>query len=145
MEPQDVNDYKPKHGGRSPAGEGSQCLDRVLTALQRARTSGPARTDDTDSSTTRLGRAEELLPLLTALTSDVEARGSSAEWAKSDAVLARLLLDIYDRVVHELRAVATNSGRSMETAAATLAEAQRFARQRQRRATRSAPNTPGEQ
>jgi hypothetical protein len=81
-----------------------------------------------------LTRAADLLEVLESITPELRRAASSGAWDGYEAITARVALEIYDRAVRELRAVALDTRTRLRRAEAACADAREFARRRRRRA-----------
>ena len=114
----------------------SERLARLVTALERLREDVPGTADDAIRG--RLTHAGNLVKLLDDLRVDLDALAPASEWTDLDAAVARVALEVYDRAVRELRAVALDARGRIERAQQVFEEASLLAHRRRRRMERRA-------
>lgn len=118
-------------------GDLDEPLERLLAILERARRIDPPRVN-TRARDAELTYAAQLLQLLASIAPELPQATGSHAWQTADALRARVMFEIYDRAVRELRVVALGARVRIEQAEAVLAEARDFSRRRRRRAMKIA-------
>ena len=113
-------------------------LERLLGVLESLHEDRPTAADP-DAERARLAHATQLLERLAGIVPALAARATERTWDDSDALTARATLDIYERAVHELRALAMSARSRIERAHAMLTEAQQDAKRCRRAIEKQAP------
>jgi hypothetical protein len=115
-------------------------LHRLLRTLEALHDHTPAAAA-ADPRAARLALAARLMEQLALLVPAIEARVSVASCDDAEAVAMRTMLDIYERAVRELRAIARDARESIARADAAVADGRIAAKRHRRWLERTASRT----